>query len=147
MHKNFTITLSKNNNYTFWLLFYSRFFNKKQKKPNSIISFVWKKKSLGLHVTLFYWALKKNDIFLAIPLVLQKFSWTYQTLLDKVNENIYRPLWYVGVFIIGKFLGIRVFRVWEGGLESNNSNEMVTRKIVASTNIACTIRAIDVGKT
>ncbi len=56
-------------------------------------------------------------------------------------------MWYVGVFIIGKFLGIRVFKVWEGGFESNHSNEMVTRKIVATRNIACTIRAIDVGKT
>ncbi len=90
--------------------------------------------------------IKKNDIFIAIPLVFQKFSWTYQTLWDKVNEEIYKPLWYVGVFILGKFLGINVFRFWEGGFESNNSNEMVTRKIVAKTNIARTIRAIDVGK-
>jgi hypothetical protein len=44
-------------------------------------------------------------MFLAIPSVLQKISQTYQTLLDKVtedNEDIYRPFWYVGVFIIGK---------------------------------------------
>jgi hypothetical protein len=45
-------------------------------------------------------------------------------------------LWYVEVFIIGKFLRISVFRVWEGGFESNNSNEMVTRRVVVTTNIA-----------
>jgi hypothetical protein len=55
-------------------------------------------------------------------------------------------LWYVGVFIIGKFLGTRVFRVWEGGFESNNNNEMVTRRVVVRTNITPTIKAIDVGK-
>jgi hypothetical protein len=38
-------------------------------------------------------------------MVLQKFPWTYQTLLDKVNEDIYRPMWYVEIFIISKFLG------------------------------------------
>jgi hypothetical protein len=38
------------------------------------------------------------------------------------------------------------FRVWEGGFESNNSNEMVARRVVATTYITCTVRAIDVGK-
>jgi hypothetical protein len=33
------------------------------------------------------------------------------------------------------------FRVWEGGFESNNNNEMVARRVVATTNIACTVRA------
>ncbi len=40
-----------------------------------------------------------------------------------------------------------MFRVWEGGFENNNTNEMVTRRVVVTTNIALTIRAIDVGKT
>jgi hypothetical protein len=51
-------------------------------------------------------------MFLAIPSIVQKISQTYQTLLDKVNEDnedIYRPLWYVGVFIVGKFSSICVF--------------------------------------
>ncbi len=55
---------------------------------------------------------KKKGMFLAIPWVLQKISQTYQTLVDKVNEDnedIYRPFWYVGVFIIGKFSSICVF--------------------------------------
>jgi len=50
-------------------------------------------------------SIEKKGMFLAIQSVLQKLSRTYQTLLDKVNEDnedIYRPLWYVGVFIIGK---------------------------------------------
>jgi hypothetical protein len=37
-------------------------------------------------------------------------------------------------------------RVWEGGFENNNSNEMVARRVVATTNITCTVRAIDVRK-
>jgi hypothetical protein len=51
-------------------------------------------------------------MFLAIPSVLQKISQTYQTLLDKVNEDnedIYRPLWYVGVFIVGKYMCVLGF--------------------------------------
>ncbi len=39
-----------------------------------------------------------------------------------------------------------MFRVWEGGFESNNSNEMVIRGVATSTNITHTIRAISVGK-
>jgi hypothetical protein len=53
--------------------------------------------------------LKKNGFFLAIPFLFQKISQTYLTLLDKVNEDIYIPMWYVGVFVVGKLLGICVF--------------------------------------
>jgi hypothetical protein len=35
------------------------------------------------------------------------------------------------------------FRVWEWGFESNNSNEMVARGVVATTGIARTIRVVD----
>jgi hypothetical protein len=38
------------------------------------------------------------------------------------------------------------FKVWEWGFESNNSNEMVARRVVAIIDIACMVRAIDVGK-
>ncbi len=38
------------------------------------------------------------------------------------------------------------FRVWKRGFESNNNNEMVAKGVVATTDIACTIKAIDVGK-
>ncbi len=38
------------------------------------------------------------------------------------------------------------FRVWEGGFESNNSNEMVVRGVVATTHIAHPVRAIDARK-
>jgi hypothetical protein len=38
------------------------------------------------------------------------------------------------------------FKVWEGGFENNNSNEMVARGVVATTNIARTVRAVDAGK-
>jgi len=39
-----------------------------------------------------------------------------------------------------------VFRVWKRGFESNNSNEMVARRVVDTTDITRTIKAIDVGK-
>jgi hypothetical protein len=77
------------------------------KPPNSIISFVPKNKSIE------HW---KKLVFLAILLVLQTFSRTYQILLNKVNEDIYRPLWYVWVFIVGKFSGISVFEGLERGI-------------------------------
>ncbi len=38
------------------------------------------------------------------------------------------------------------FRVWKRGFESNNSNEMVARRIVDPTDITRTIKAIDVRK-
>ncbi len=38
------------------------------------------------------------------------------------------------------------FRVREGGFESNNSNEMVVRGVVATTNITHIVRAIDARK-
>jgi hypothetical protein len=38
-------------------------------------------------------------------MVLQNFAQTYQTLLDKVNEDIYRPLWYDGVSSLASFQG------------------------------------------
>ncbi len=38
------------------------------------------------------------------------------------------------------------FRVWEGGFESNNSNEMVARGAIATTNITHISRAIDARK-
>jgi hypothetical protein len=54
-------------------------------------------------------SIEKNALSLAIPWVLQKNSRTYQTLLNRVNENIYRSLWYVGIFIANKFSRISVF--------------------------------------
>jgi len=56
-------------------------------------------------------------LFLAIPLVLQKLSKTYQTILDKVNEDNednYKPLWYVEIFIVGKFSNISVLGLGKG---------------------------------
>jgi hypothetical protein len=38
------------------------------------------------------------------------------------------------------------FRVWKEGFENNNNNEMMTRGVVGTTNIACIVRVIDVGK-
>ncbi len=38
------------------------------------------------------------------------------------------------------------FRVWERGFESSNSNGIVARGVVATTNIACTVSVVDVGK-
>jgi hypothetical protein len=38
------------------------------------------------------------------------------------------------------------FRVWEGGFESSNSNEMVARRVVATTNIACIVKVVDARK-
>jgi hypothetical protein len=38
------------------------------------------------------------------------------------------------------------FRVWEGGFESNNSNEMMARGAIATTNITHTVRAVDARK-
>ncbi len=38
------------------------------------------------------------------------------------------------------------FRVWEGGFESCNSNEMVARGVVATVDITRTVRVVDVGK-
>jgi len=37
------------------------------------------------------------------------------------------------------------FKVWEGRFKSNNSNEMVVRGVVATIDITCTIRVVDVG--
>ncbi len=37
-------------------------------------------------------------------------------------------------------------RIWERGFESNNSNEMVARGAIATTNITHIGRAIDAGK-
>jgi hypothetical protein len=53
--------------------------------------------------------IEKNGIFLTIPLVLQKFSQIFQTMLEWVNENIHKPLWCTKVFIACKFFGINVF--------------------------------------
>jgi len=94
-------------------------------------------------------SIEKKGLFLVIPLVLQKISQTYQTLLDKVNEDnedIYRPPWCVGVFIIGKFSSISVFQGLGRGFKSCNSNEMVARGVVATTHIARIVRIVDVGK-
>jgi hypothetical protein len=38
------------------------------------------------------------------------------------------------------------FKVWEGGFENNNSNEMVAKGVVATTTIACIVRGVDAGK-
>ncbi len=38
------------------------------------------------------------------------------------------------------------FRVWEGGFESNNNNEMVARGVLATIDITCKVRAFDVKK-
>ncbi len=38
------------------------------------------------------------------------------------------------------------FKVWEGRFESNNSNEMVVRGVVATIDITHTIKVVDVGK-
>jgi hypothetical protein len=38
------------------------------------------------------------------------------------------------------------FKVWEGRFESNNSNETMVRGVVATIDITCTIRVVDVGK-
>jgi hypothetical protein len=54
--------------------------------------------------------------FLAILLVLQTFSQTYQILYNKVNEDIYRLLWYVRIFIASKFSWISVFEGVEIGI-------------------------------
>jgi hypothetical protein len=43
------------------------------------------------------------------PQTQMKISQISQTLLDKVNEDIYRPLGYAGVFIASKFSRISVF--------------------------------------
>ncbi len=48
--------------------------------------------------------------------------------------------------LLTSFQGYVCFRVWEGGFESNNSNEMVVRGILATTDITCKVRAIDVEK-
>jgi hypothetical protein len=55
-------------------------------------------------------------------------------------------LGYARVFIASKFSRINVFQVWEGGFESNNSDDMVARRVVTKTNISRTIRIIDVGE-
>jgi hypothetical protein len=38
------------------------------------------------------------------------------------------------------------FRVWEGGFENNNNNEMVARIFLATIDITCKIRIVDVKK-
>ncbi len=38
------------------------------------------------------------------------------------------------------------FRIWEGGFENNNGNEMLARGAIARTYKACTIKVVDVGK-
>jgi hypothetical protein len=38
------------------------------------------------------------------------------------------------------------FRFGKGGFESNNSDDMVARRVVTKTNISRTIRIVDVGK-
>ncbi len=38
------------------------------------------------------------------------------------------------------------FRVWEGGFESNNNNEMVARGVLATIDKTCKVRAFDVKK-
>ncbi len=38
------------------------------------------------------------------------------------------------------------FRVWERGFESSNSNEMVARRVVATTDITRIVRVVDVRK-
>jgi hypothetical protein len=38
------------------------------------------------------------------------------------------------------------FRVWEGGFKSSNSNEMVARGVVATTNIARIVKVVDARK-
>ncbi len=38
------------------------------------------------------------------------------------------------------------FKVWEGGFENNNSNEMVARGVVATTDITCIVRVVDARK-
>jgi hypothetical protein len=71
--------------------------------------------------------IEKVALFLTIPFVLQKYSQTYQTLLDMANEDIYHHfchlsclfrhkdiciyglLWYVGIFVVNNFLGISAF--------------------------------------
>lgn len=38
------------------------------------------------------------------------------------------------------------FRVWEEGFESNNSNEMVARGAIVTTNITHIVRVVDARK-
>ncbi len=47
---------------------------------------------------------------------------------------------------LASFQGRMCFRVWKRRFESNNSNEMVARRVVDTTDMARTIKANDVGK-
>jgi hypothetical protein len=38
------------------------------------------------------------------------------------------------------------FRVWERAFENSNCNEMVAKGVVATTNVARIVKAVDVGK-
>jgi hypothetical protein len=68
---------------------------------------------------------KKMVSFLAIPSILQKFSQTYQTLLDKVNEdNLYTSMVCRSFHHWQVFKEKSVLGFGKKGFESNNSNVM-----------------------
>jgi hypothetical protein len=51
----------------------------------------------------------EENLIRTCPQTQTKFSQISQTLLDKVNEDIYRPLGYARVFIASKFSRISAF--------------------------------------